>query len=156
MKLFALWTVAIVTVLTLSPAHTRAAAYTGSVLFPVTYFPPFFSASLSSGDGGQVVGSGDASFFNHAVLWSSGGGLDLHPTNLTGFSNSGAVATDGIRQAGYGSGSATGGDDVFHSHALLWSGTADSAVDLHPTNLNGFSFSTAYSISGTQQVGLIT
>ena len=38
------------------------------------------------------------------------------------------------------------------THALLWNGTANSAVDLQPTNLDGFSFSGATAIHGTQEV----
>jgi hypothetical protein len=38
-------------------------------------------------------------------------------------------------------------------HALLWSGTAASAVDLNPTNLNGIVYSSASATNGTQQVG---
>jgi hypothetical protein len=36
---------------------------------------------------------------------------------------------------------------------MLWSGTADSAVDLNPTNLSGFTASSAANTDGTQQVG---
>jgi len=38
-------------------------------------------------------------------------------------------------------------------NALLWSGTPDSAVDLNPTNLPGFTSSYAYSTNGVNQVG---
>jgi hypothetical protein len=38
-------------------------------------------------------------------------------------------------------------------HALLWNGTAASAVDMNPTNLTGITFSEADGMSGTQQVG---
>jgi hypothetical protein len=47
---------------------------------------------------------------------------------------------------GYGSGAATGS----YEHALLWSGTAASAVDLNPSGLR---HSWAYGVSGSQQVG---
>jgi hypothetical protein len=36
---------------------------------------------------------------------------------------------------------------------MLWNGTADSAVDLGPTNLNGINESEALGTNGTQQVG---
>ncbi|MEY2430110.1 MAG: hypothetical protein QOJ40_2995, partial [Verrucomicrobiota bacterium] len=52
----------------------------------------------------------------------------------------------GSQQVGAGYGSASGG----YYHALLWSGTAGSAVDLHPS---GFDNSYALGISGSQQVG---
>src|SRR5262245_23499760 len=40
--------------------------------------------------------------------------------------------------------------DISLGHALLWSGTAGSVVDLNPA---GFTSTYAYSISGGQQVG---
>ncbi len=43
--------------------------------------------------------------------------------------------------------------DVNAQHALLWNGTADSFVDLHPA---GFSTSMAYATSGPSQVGIAT
>jgi hypothetical protein len=69
--------------------------------------------------------------------------VDLHPS---GFTNSSAYGISGSQQVGSGFGSATG----FELHALLWSGTASSAVDLNPS---GFTNSAAYGISGSQQVG---
>ena len=56
------------------------------------------------------------------------------------------MGISGTQQVGWGQGSATGGNE----HALLWSGTAESCVDLNPS---GFDGSYAYGISGTQQVG---
>jgi hypothetical protein len=49
-----------------------------------------------------------------------------------------ARATDGVQQVG----------DC--GHAMLWTGSAASAVDLHPP---GYSSSYAYGVSGGQQVG---
>jgi hypothetical protein len=66
--------------------------------------------------------------------------------NLGGFVRSFALSTDGQHQVG--DGTLPGAQ-----HALLWSGTAASAVDLHPTNLAGFDSSTADGVSGSQQVG---
>ena len=78
--------------------------------------------------------------------------MDLHPTNLSGFSESFAFGTDGTRQVGM-----AGGDVSFYggsnTHAILWSSTPDSAIDLHPTKLPGFGTSKAVAISGMQQVG---
>jgi uncharacterized membrane protein len=57
-----------------------------------------------------------------------------------------AYATNGSQQVGYGGGPATGGT----THALLWNGTAASAVDLNPADF----FSTvAFGMSDSQQVG---
>src|SRR6185369_12349494 len=38
----------------------------------------------------------------------------------------------------------------FHDHALLWNGTPESVVDLHPTNME---YSRALAVSGSTQVG---
>src|SRR6476620_8793953 len=68
----------------------------------------------------------------------------LHPSN--GFiQTSGNGISDGL-QVGYGFGPATQGA----SHALLWSGTANSFVDLNPT---GFANSEALKASVGGQVG---
>jgi len=56
------------------------------------------------------------------------------------------LGTSGAQQVGY-----TGGN--VGPHAVLWSGTAASAVDLNPTNISGITFSIATSTNGVQQVG---
>jgi hypothetical protein len=105
---------------------------------------------LGSG-GGQFVGS--AGLNPHALLWNAldTAPIDLNPTDL-GFDSSGANGANGTQQVGSGS---------FHisdypygrSHALLWSGSADSAVDLHPTSIAGMTDSSAVATDGLQQVG---
>src|SRR5262249_31703333 len=67
-----------------------------------------------------------------------------------GIQASAALGTNGTQQVGYG--------DVLigvfqHSHALLWTGSADSAVDLNPTNIPGMTDSSASATDGHQQVG---
>ena len=58
-----------------------------------------------------------------------------------------ALATDGTQQVGSGESPSFSND-----HALLWNGTAESAVDLNPAgSLQSF----AYGVSGGQQVGQI-
>ena len=52
----------------------------------------------------------------------------------------------GDSQAGYGSGPATN----YFDHALLWNGTAESAIDLNPV---GFESSYASDVAGGRQVG---
>ena len=56
--------------------------------------------------------------------------IDLNPS---GFLNSHALGVSGGQQVGDGFGLATGG-----THALLWSGSAASVIDLNPS---GFAFS---------------
>ena len=68
---------------------------------------------------------------------------DLNPS---GFKSSRANDNSGSQQVGYGYSSVSG----YYEHALLWSGTASSAVDLNPS---GFTSSQANGNSGTQQVG---
>jgi len=66
--------------------------------------------------------------------------------NPPGWWGSIAAGISGGQQVGSAGGSATGG---LH-HAFLWSGTAESWVDLHPS---GFTQSAASGISAGQQVG---
>jgi hypothetical protein len=63
--------------------------------------------------------------------------VDLHPAGVEGHSDARDVFGD--QQVGQ-----------VNSHASLWSGTAESWVDLHPAGASG---SVAYGISGSQQVG---
>jgi hypothetical protein len=76
-------------------------------------------------------------FATHALLWH-GTAASLVDLNPTGFSDSRAYGVWGSTQVGAGWGDATaspsGGQP---SHALLWHGTADSVVDLHPDGYTG-------------------
>lgn len=121
-------------------------AYIGSVLYSLPCPSGFDSIAVyMSGD--QTVGSGfnEAGSYNHALLWTATGVVDLNPTNL-GVSYSIASATEGNQQVGYGVGTGN------NYHALLWTGTSASVVDLNPTNL-GFVSSLAYGTNDSQQVG---
>jgi hypothetical protein len=89
-----------------------------------------YPVNLSAPGGGGAPGDG--------LLWTSPAGAAVDLSLLAGVP---ANATDGIHQVG-GSG-----------RALLWSGTAASVVDLHPTNLSGFVSSQANGVSMDQQVG---
>ena len=97
--------------------------------------------------GGQAVGFDTGTTnHSHALLFGPAGAVDLTPS---AFDFSTALGTDGTHQVGSGSGSATGGS----THALLWSGSAASVVDLNPTNLAGISESSAGGVGGGAQVG---
>src|SRR5438105_4895891 len=72
----------------------------------------------------------------------------LHPP---GFSASQAVAVSGNSQGGSGNGTGTGSP----THALLWSGTAASVVDLHTPGLPFNSSSEVRGVSGNTQVGYV-
>ena len=64
-----------------------------------------------------------------------------------GFTEGQAVGINNGVQVGSGHGSGT----VINPHALLWSGTAASAVDINPS---GFRSSAALGIAGNNQVGV--
>ena len=135
----------------------HALLWSGTASSVVDLHPNGFDASLAYGtSGSQQSGWGPSSATvwrnPHALLWSgtASSAVDLHPS---GFALSYGARNSGSQQIGYGNlddslNPATGGP----SHALLWSGTAASVVDLHP---GGFTFtdSRALGISGGQQVG---
>jgi hypothetical protein len=109
------------------------------------------SSSIALGTGGgEQVGAGNFYADASALLWTGTGAsaMNLNPTNLNGIRTSVAYATDGTQQVG------GGGVDLFvpymSAHALLWTGTAASAVDLSPA---GTTFSEAWGVGGGQQVG---
>jgi autotransporter-associated beta strand protein len=96
----------------------------------------------------------------HALLWSgsAASAVDLNPTGFTA-SYANGVANDSVLPAG--SGGATGNQEVGYgiingkANALLWTGTAASAVDLNPTSsaTNASTQSYAEGTNGNQQVG---
>jgi hypothetical protein len=123
----------------------------------VTLPPSTFTSSYAFGVGGnQAVGSGtnrQSVEVGSALLWDglANSPVNLNPTNLNeSIYISAATATNGTQQVGWGSYNAT---NSFFTHALLWNGTASSAVDLNPTNLPGYTISQALGTDGTNQVG---
>jgi hypothetical protein len=123
---------------------TLAQSYTGLDLYILSPpLPAAISFDTASASSGQVVGtSGTIAMtgMQHAILWNgSGEPVDLTPTAS---GSNGASATDGAHQVGQAGG-----------HAMLWSGTPESAVDLHPTGLSEFTYSIANGVHGDQQVG---
>jgi hypothetical protein len=70
--------------------------------------------------------------------------VDLNPA---GFSSSFTTGTNGQKQVGYGWVSAD------HRHALVWSGSADSVIDLHQFLPSGYYDSRAH---GIDEQGYIT
>lgn len=107
-------------------AVTYTDQYTLGMPTGVTSFLP-----TKVGPGAQVVGggygpgTGPGTTFN-ALLWTKAapGGINLNPGPTYDYSF--VDGNDGTRQIGYGSHVASG-----TRHALLWSGTAGSVVDLH-------------------------
>ncbi len=87
-----------------------------------------------------------------ALLGSSAGAetyscVDLGPVGLV-VSQAQGISSDGSQQVGTGFASH---DDPYGNHALLWSGSAQSVVDLQPS---GFLTSDAYGANGGEQVGI--
>jgi hypothetical protein len=131
---------------------------TGPVNLSPTNSPESNSVAVGTG-GAQQVGDGlvpgDGGF--HAFLWTGTANsvVDLNPTDLGNVSQSQAYATTGAQQVGYAY-IITGTNPRFETgnyHAVLWTGTANSAVDLNPTDLSGITTSFAYGTDGSQQVG---
>ena len=130
-------------------ANARTQDYVGKDLYIVAA-PAGFAAPISSGQEaialGQYSGTAFDGITTHALVWlpPTGEVVDLQPV---GFSASGANATDGHQQVGalFVLGNV--------QHAGLWTGTPESALDLHPTILAGFDTSLAFGVGGGQQVG---
>ncbi|MFL6208977.1 MAG: hypothetical protein ACJ74W_09015 [Pyrinomonadaceae bacterium] len=124
-----------------------------------------YSEALSIA-GDQQVGYVDSSFGGneggytyiiHATLWrgTPESMVDLHPqlpgVNAPGDQRSKAFDTDGTSQVGYTNFYvSTGGGYRSETRAMLWHGTAQSAVILHPT---GWDDSYAYGVKNNTQVG---
>ncbi|MGA2582381.1 MAG: PEP-CTERM sorting domain-containing protein [Tepidisphaeraceae bacterium] len=136
-------------------AIARGQDYTGSVLYPLSTPSGFNSANppLQLGEhgafAGQTIGSGFTTMgVQSALLWNAAGSAAaLGPT---GYMYAEANGTDGPQQVG----DAYTASQLRSDHALLWSGTAASVVDLTPTNASlEITDSVAYGVSGGQQVG---
>jgi hypothetical protein len=147
-----------------APSFTYAFLWNGTAASAVDLNPTDLNvgtiknSAAQATDGSQQVGEiiTGAGSEQHAVLWTgtAASAVDLNPTGLTAdlgqMPQSVAVGVGGGQQVGSAQGTKTGNN----SHAIVWSGTAASAVDLNPTNLPGFTASDAFATNGTQQVGL--
>ena len=134
----------------------RAQSYQGSVLYPLATPYGFYDDLLDSLFGhqlhaapGQVVGFsrtwGDAF---HALMWDqSGNVIDLQPTGLSGFLQSKGFGGSATHQFG-----SAWNPFIGSEQAVVWSGTAASAVNWHPTNIS-ITHSRMASSDGGQYVG---
>ncbi len=97
---------------------------------------------------GNILLEGDYSTFSLATSW---GGAATSYVDLSGFTRSVALAVhDGV-QVGYAD--FTNAENGWRQRARLWSGTAESEVDLHPDyDVPG---SAAFAIHNGQQVGFV-
>src|SRR5262249_3265944 len=118
----------IVILLLLAPlSRVEAIEYQATRLFTITNGGP---GGIHPFDGIQIAGASNTAGQPHAVVLASpwGAPTDLHPTI---YDMSVAVAAHSGRQVGYAylnNSHPNGG-----YHAMLWSGTVGSAIDLHPT-----------------------
>jgi hypothetical protein len=98
--------------------------------------------------GGQAV-TGLSSNGTALLYTSAAPAINLTPP---GFAGAQAFATDGVQQVGQAIQTIGAGN---HDHAYVWSGTAASGVDLHPTSLPlSYRSSWANGVGGGQQVGV--
>lgn len=140
-------------------AASARADYSGVDLFtlnapPGTDIPS--ASTLNAISGQQVVGFGRDTGHNQAILWtSSGTPIELKPASS--YSDTVGNAAGGSLQVGYGSGAITGvnrdASTGFNINALVWSGSAASVVNIHPTNLGSIVQSGATATDGTHIVG---
>jgi hypothetical protein len=128
----------------------RATVWNGPLHTPVDYHPAgWIYSHIDAGAGDQLVGGVYQSGGYIAALWNGTTPSSFVNLNPAGSVSSLAIATDGIRQAGY----AQQPGPTFQVRAGFWSGTAASFVDLHP---GGSAVSSiAYAISGNQQGGMV-
>jgi hypothetical protein len=135
----------------------HALFWSGTGSSAVDIGPPSLFFSTANGVGGnQIVGYGYASLqdlFEHALLWNgpNTNPIDLNPTLLPGVTASVAVGTNGVNQVGYSLYGIELSNGQAVLHAILWSGSAASAIDLNPATCFA---SGAYAIAGTQEVGI--
>ena len=106
---------------------------------------------------GQYVGYGERPVYTvtyqNALLWNGTVVTNLHPATLL-FTYSKALGARNGQQVGYISNASYPYGETFSyhalSHAVMWTGTAASAVDLNPA---GYTASEALATNGTQQAG---
>jgi hypothetical protein len=138
----------------------------GSALFwngtaggAVSLAPAGFASSYAfQTNGTQQIGYGSVLGKNNAVLWSGSAAsyIDLHPGGL--YTDSAGFGISGNREAGIGEypdpNSPYAG--VYIAHAMTWTDSAASYLDINPTNISGITTSYAYSIYDNTEVGTIS
>lgn len=141
-----------------SPYGNHAILWAGSSASFVDLHSLFTWTYCTGVHGGQQVGFGERPvytvFYQHAMLWtgSAASAIDLHPPT---YQYSKAMGVRDGQQVGYTSTTHYPmGDTIGYqpgSRAMMWAGTAASALDLHPI---GYDASQALATNGTQQGGL--
>jgi hypothetical protein len=125
----------------------HALLWSDSASSVIDLHPSAFTATQAfAASGAQQVGAGRGPTTGlglHALLWngSADSYVDLHPGGR--FTSSVALGTDGEHQVGY----------VGSGVAWVWSGSAESGINLHALLPIGYSFSIATSVSGNTVYG---
>ena len=137
--------VVLIAVCGLSSARPALGGYTAILPYKLIPPPPdtgfdllYISNEVAAG--GEVAATTSGPSGAHAVRWDAHGAIYQLGAGE-------AWATNGSQEVGF----AAAADN--HAHAMLWNGTAQSAVDLHPTNLPGITDTIADGTGGSQQVG---
>jgi len=141
-----------------APDETHAVEWPAGGAPGIDLNPPgFVYSAIFDTDGQQQVGHGTGAatgFARHALIWSGDPAsyVDLHPGGI--WSDSIARATAGGQQVGNINSFYQGDSNSTFSleHAALWSGSAESVVDLHPP-FDDCDRSWAEDTDGAQQVG---
>jgi len=148
-------------------SFSHAALWSGTPESFVDLNPDLWNTSVAMGVGGglqvgtanrqQVCGEKKGACNGtytvvQPFLWSgsAASAVNLTPFNL-GYGGGQAYGTDGVQQVGVGM-QQVGFGAYSQPFAVLWTGTADSAVSLNPSNSTE---SAAYAVAGGQQAGYI-
>ena len=124
----------------------HALLWSGTAASCIDLNPSGYVQSEAYGIGGtQQVGWGLISitnFHHHALLWN-GTSASYKDLNPSGFDYSEAKSTNGFQQVGY---AGNGSNEPLTGHAILWSGSATSAIDLQQFLPSNFIYSEANAI----------
>ena len=134
----------------------HALMWNGNASSYVDLNPAGFANSVAEAASGNLqVGYGDSASngLRYALLWSGNAAscVTLNPPNILGgdiFDGSVAEAVSGGIEVGLGYDATPGSIE----HALLWTGSSSSCVDLNPA---GFAESSAFGVSGGTEVGFV-
>ena len=134
-------------------AYVHALLWAGSAASAVDLHPAHLSGITNSEavatDGQQHVGNGGADLsFGHALLWRGTADTAVILTPA-GYAKSRAYGVRSGKQVGFAREQPMGVDG---DHAMLWSGSAASAIDLHFLLPNGYASSRAYAIDDAGHV----